>query len=185
MLDRNTPTMPPAVEADRIASIGKALAHPARVKIITFLLSKPGCIGGDIVDEVGLAQSTISEHLRILKDAGFVQGAIGYARVCYALDPSALGPIRSSPSPIRTALMFWCLNSTDRSAEAGVCDDAQPCYKSARKHRRRASRTNPRQSDRSRYPSTSHSTCQQAKGEKFLCHQGFQASALDRHSRRY
>ena len=94
MLDRNTLTLPPSIEADRIASIGKALAHPARVRIIAFLLSKPGCIGGDIVDEVGLAQSTVSEHLKILKDVGIVQGTIDYPRICYSLDPSALGPIR-------------------------------------------------------------------------------------------
>lgn len=94
MLDRNTVALTPSVEADQIALIAKALSHPARVRIVSFLLSKPGCIGGDIVDQVGLAQSTISEHLRILKDAGIVTGAIDYPRVCYSLDPSALAPIR-------------------------------------------------------------------------------------------
>jgi len=95
MLDRNSAALPPQIEGDRIAVIAKAMAHPARVRIIAFLLSKPGCIGGDIVDQVGLAQSTVSEHLRILKDAGIVQGAIDYPRVCYSLDPSALAPMRS------------------------------------------------------------------------------------------
>jgi len=95
MLDRNTVALTPAIEADQIAVIAKAMAHPARVRIIAFLLSKPGCIGGDIVEQVGLAQSTVSEHLRILKDAGIVQGAIDYPRVCYSLDPSALAPIRA------------------------------------------------------------------------------------------
>ncbi|HCX33258.1 MAG TPA: transcriptional regulator [Rhodocyclaceae bacterium] len=95
MLDRNSAALPPQIEADRIAVIAKAMAHPARVRIIAFLLSKPGCIGGDIVDQVGLAQSTVSEHLRILKDAGIVQGAIDYPRVCYSLDPSALAPMRA------------------------------------------------------------------------------------------
>jgi DNA-binding transcriptional ArsR family regulator len=94
MLDRNTVALTPSVEADQIALIAKALSHPARVRIVSFLLSKPGCIGGDIVDQVGLAQSTVSEHLRILKDAGVVTGAIDYPRVCYSLDPSALAPIR-------------------------------------------------------------------------------------------
>lgn len=93
MLDRDIEAPSPGIEEDRIASIAKALAHPARVRIIAFLLSRPSCIGGDIVDEVGLAQSTVSEHLRILKDAGIVQGAIDYPRVCYSLDPSALAPI--------------------------------------------------------------------------------------------
>lgn len=94
MLDRNTAALTPSIEADQIALVAKALAHPARVRIITFLLSRPDCIGGDIVDEVGLAQSTVSEHLRILKDSGIVTGTIDYPRVCYALDPSALAPIR-------------------------------------------------------------------------------------------
>ncbi len=95
MLDRNTVALPPPIEADQIAVIAKAMAHPARVRIIAFLISKPGCIGGDIVDEVGLAQSTVSEHLRILKDAGVVTGTIDYPRVCYALAPSALAPLRA------------------------------------------------------------------------------------------
>lgn len=94
MLDRNTVALTPSTEADQIALIAKALSHPVRVRIISFLLSKPGCIGGDIVDEVGLAQSTVSEHLRILKDAGIVTGTIDYPRICYALDPSALAPLR-------------------------------------------------------------------------------------------
>ena len=94
MLDRNDKASYTLIEADEIAALAKALAHPARVRIITFLLSKPGCIGGDIVDQVGLAQSTVSEHLRILKEAGLVQGTIDYPRICYSLDPSALAPIQ-------------------------------------------------------------------------------------------
>lgn len=94
MLDQTTVAPPPSIEADRIAAIARALAHPARVRIIAFLLSRPGCIGGDIVDQVGLAQSTVSEHLRILKECGLVQGTIEYPRVCYALDPSALAPMQ-------------------------------------------------------------------------------------------
>jgi len=81
--------------ADHLAALAKALAHPARVRIIAFLLSKPGCIGGDIVDQVGLAQSTVSEHLRILKAAGIVTGRIDHPRICYALDPSALLPLQA------------------------------------------------------------------------------------------
>jgi DNA-binding transcriptional ArsR family regulator len=95
MPDRDPALLSPSIEAEQIASIAKALAHPARVRIIAFLLSKPGCIGGDIVDEVGLAQSTVSEHLRILKEAGLVTGAIDYPRICYSLDPSALAPMRA------------------------------------------------------------------------------------------
>ena len=85
----------PPSDAHSIASVAKALAHPARVKIIEFLLSRPGCIGGDIVDEVGLAQSTVSEHLRILKASGLVVGAIERPRICYSLDPAALEPLHA------------------------------------------------------------------------------------------
>ena len=73
-----------------IALIAKALSHPARVQIIRLLLSKKTCIGGDIVDVVGLAQSTVSEHLRILKASGIIIGEITRPRVCYSLNPLRL-----------------------------------------------------------------------------------------------
>jgi len=76
-----------------IADLAKALAHPARLRILRLLLATPGCIGGDIVDAVGLAQSTVSEHLRILKAAGVITGEISGPRTCYALHPAALGPL--------------------------------------------------------------------------------------------
>ncbi len=118
MLDRNTTALPPAIEADRIAAIAKTLAHPARVRIIAFLLSKPGCIGGDIVDQVGLAQSTVSEHLRILKDAGIVTGTIDYPRICYALDPTALAPIRD---------LIEAIAARPPEGEAPCCFTPQGC----------------------------------------------------------
>lgn len=94
MTELADPMLMPAAEADAIAALAKALAHPARIRIIAFLLSRPGCIGGDIVDEVGLAQSTVSEHLRILKASGLVVGTIEHPRICYALDPAALAPLQ-------------------------------------------------------------------------------------------
>jgi DNA-binding transcriptional ArsR family regulator len=90
MSDRKTS---PATDAEQIALIAKALGHPARIRIIELLLSRPGCIGGDIVDEVGLAQSTVSEHLRILKASGLVVGTIERPRICYSLAPAALTPL--------------------------------------------------------------------------------------------
>ncbi|WP_306006854.1 ArsR/SmtB family transcription factor [Aquicoccus porphyridii] len=95
MLNRNDLVSSPADKTEQVAALAKALAHPARVRIIAFLLSRPGCIGGDIVDQVGLAQSTVSEHLRILKEAGIVQGRIDYPRICYSLDPAALAPLQT------------------------------------------------------------------------------------------
>jgi ArsR family transcriptional regulator len=75
---------------ETLVSLAKALAHPARIRILRLLLAMPGCIGGTIVGSVGLAQSTVSEHLRILKSVGLITGEIDGPRVCYALDPSAL-----------------------------------------------------------------------------------------------
>lgn len=76
-----------------MAAMAKALGHPARLRILRLLAHTPGCIGGDIVDAVGLAQSTVSEHLRILKNAGLIEGQIDPPRVCYSLSPGALQPL--------------------------------------------------------------------------------------------
>jgi ArsR family transcriptional regulator len=73
-----------------IALIAKALSHPARIQIIRLLQIKKTCIGGDIVDLVGLAQSTVSEHLRILKASGIIVGEITRPRVCYSLNTPQL-----------------------------------------------------------------------------------------------
>jgi DNA-binding transcriptional ArsR family regulator len=82
-----------AIDPDSLAAIAKALGHPARIRIVRLLLERRTCIGGDIVDEIGLAQSTVSEHLRILKEAGIIQGEIERPRVCYALRPESLAPL--------------------------------------------------------------------------------------------
>ncbi|MCO8146120.1 metalloregulator ArsR/SmtB family transcription factor [Rhodovulum tesquicola] len=118
MLDRNRAGPSPVVEADRVAALAKALAHPARVRIVAFLLSRPGCIGGDIVDQVGLAQSTVSEHLRILKEAGIVQGAIEYPRICYSLDPTALAPLGA---------LIEAIAARPPAAEAPCCHTPEGC----------------------------------------------------------
>lgn len=76
-----------------IAVVAKALGHPARIHIVRLLLEKQSCIGCNIVDEVGLAQSTVSEHLRILKAAGLITGEIERPRVCYSLNPDSLLPL--------------------------------------------------------------------------------------------
>ena len=78
-----------------VAALAKALAHPARIRIVSLLLEKQTCIGCDIVDEVGLAQSTVSEHLRILKVAGIITGEVEHPRVCYSLNPARLVPLAS------------------------------------------------------------------------------------------
>jgi len=88
------PRVPHATLDDaRLACLAKALAHPARIHIVRVLLERRSCIGCDLVDEVGLAQSTVSEHLRILKQAGVISGRIERPRICYSLAPGALAPL--------------------------------------------------------------------------------------------
>lgn len=82
-----------ATDETTTAALAKALAHPARIRIVRLLQATPGCIGGEIVGAVGLAQSTVSEHLRILKAAGVITGEIDGPRICYALNPAALAPL--------------------------------------------------------------------------------------------
>jgi DNA-binding transcriptional ArsR family regulator len=75
---------------EELASLTKALGHPARVKILRILLRRNGCICGDIVDELPLAQSTVSQHLKVLKDAGLIRGDVDGPRVCYCIEARVL-----------------------------------------------------------------------------------------------
>lgn len=75
------------VRDNRIARYAKALAHPARVAILRLLISKNACVCGDIVNELPLSQSTVSQHLKELKAAGLIQGDIEGTKVCYCIDP--------------------------------------------------------------------------------------------------
>lgn len=74
------------VKENKIALYAKALAHPARVAIVLMLLKKQSCICGDIVDELPLSQSTVSQHLKELKNAGIIKGDIEGVRTCYCID---------------------------------------------------------------------------------------------------
>ena len=71
---------------NRIANYAKALAHPARIAILKLLIQKKACICGDIVEELPLSQSTVSQHLKELKQAGLIKGDIEGAKVCYCID---------------------------------------------------------------------------------------------------
>ena len=73
-------------EQNQIARIAKVLGHPARIAIIQELIRRPSCVCGDLVDEIGLAQATISQHLRELKSIGLIEGTIEGTRVCYCID---------------------------------------------------------------------------------------------------
>ena len=74
---------------NRIANIAKALGHPARVAIIEYLLKVNECICGDIVNELPLAQPTVSQHLKELKNAGLIKGNIEGTSICYCIDEKA------------------------------------------------------------------------------------------------
>ena len=72
----------PAVDVD-LAALAKALGHPARVRILRLLLDRQACYCGQIVDELPLAQATVSQHLKVLKDTGLIVGEIDGLRTCY------------------------------------------------------------------------------------------------------
>lgn len=74
-------------EQNEIANMAKALAHPARIAILQYLVKKNACVCGDLVQELGLAQATTSQHLKELKTAGIIQGNIEGASVCYCIEP--------------------------------------------------------------------------------------------------
>lgn len=73
-------------QQNNLANLAKALAHPARIAILDHLLKVDACICRDIVDEIPLAQSTISQHLKVLKNAGLIQGNIEGNAICYCID---------------------------------------------------------------------------------------------------
>jgi predicted transcriptional regulator len=75
-----------SAKQNKLAQMMKALAHPARIAIIQHLAKSNACICGDIVEELGLAQATISQHLKELKNIGLIQGTIEGTSVCYCID---------------------------------------------------------------------------------------------------
>ncbi len=75
-----------SVKENKLAKIAKALAHPARIAILNLLTKRQTCVCGDIVDELPLSQSTVSQHLKELKEAGLIKGEIEGAKVCYCID---------------------------------------------------------------------------------------------------
>lgn len=74
---------------NELAAMAKALAHPARIAILQVLVKTNACVCGSLVDELGLAQATISQHLKELKQVGLIQGTIEGTSVCYCINPKA------------------------------------------------------------------------------------------------
>jgi DNA-binding transcriptional ArsR family regulator len=83
------------VKDNKLAKYAKALSHPARIAILRILIKRQSCICGDIVDELPLSQSTVSQHLKELKEAGLIKGDIEGAKVCYCIDENELNQAKS------------------------------------------------------------------------------------------
>lgn len=83
-----------SVKHNSTASLLKALGHPARVAIIEYLAKVDTCICGDIVDELPLAQPTVSQHLKELKNAGLIKGSVEGTSICYCIDETAIARLR-------------------------------------------------------------------------------------------
>jgi ArsR family transcriptional regulator len=80
---------------EELAALAKALGHPARVQIVRLLVRREACVCGDIVDELPLAQSTVSQHLKVLKEVGLIRGDIDGPRVCYCVEPRVLRRLKA------------------------------------------------------------------------------------------
>jgi ArsR family transcriptional regulator len=88
-------TVVPGTNVERdVAVLAKALGHPARVRIMRLLLTHDACYCGQFVDELSLAQATVSQHLKMLKDAGLIEGEIEGPRTCYCASRERLARLR-------------------------------------------------------------------------------------------
>lgn len=95
-------------EQNRIAGMAKVLGHPARIAILQYLVKRGVCVNGTLVDEIGLAQATISQHLRELKDAGLIQGTIEGTSVCYCIDPKGWNALKKDLNKLLTSVSDNC-----------------------------------------------------------------------------
>lgn len=82
-------------EQNKIALLAKAMAHPARIAILQYLMQQKSCVCGDIVDELPLAQATVSQHLKELKAAGIIQGEIEGTKTCYCISSEGWEMLKS------------------------------------------------------------------------------------------
>ena len=87
-----------------IAILSKALGHPARIAILEYLIKVDACICGDIVDELPLAQATVSQHLKELKNAGLIKGSIEGNAICYCIDEKVIEKLQNYFASISTKL---------------------------------------------------------------------------------
>ena len=97
-----------SVEQNEMANLFKAMSHPARVAIVNYLLSVDACICGDIVNELPLAQPTISQHLKELKNANIIKGTIEGTAICYCINVETIQNIETYFSSITIQLKNKC-----------------------------------------------------------------------------
>ena len=93
---------------NEIAALAKALGHPARIAILQFLSKQKFCVCGDIVNELPLSQSTVSQHLKELKKVGLVKGDIEGPSVCYCVDAKALAKAKKVIDELFTVVQVNC-----------------------------------------------------------------------------
>lgn len=92
--DTSSVALPTDESAVVLAQLAWAIAHPARVRILRLLISRQACVCGEIVDQMPLAQSTVSQHLKILKGSGLIQGEVDGPKVCYCINPAKLQELK-------------------------------------------------------------------------------------------
>jgi DNA-binding transcriptional ArsR family regulator len=83
------------IQQEQLVNMFKAIGNPIRFEIIKFLVTHPGCITGDIVAHLPIAQATVSQHLKVLKDSGWISGIIEGTSTCYHLDEKSIAWFRS------------------------------------------------------------------------------------------
>ena len=92
--DSRPVNLPDDAIAEELAQLAWAVAHPARVRIVRLLINREACVCGEIVAELPLAQSTVSQHLKILKESGMIQGEIDGPKVCYCINAEKLAALK-------------------------------------------------------------------------------------------
>jgi ArsR family transcriptional regulator len=98
-------------EQQELAEFAKALGHPARIAILEILAAKATCICGEIVEQLPLSQSTVSQHLKVLKDAGIIQGEISGPRTCYCLSHQGVSRISELLSAFMSRMQAGTVSS--------------------------------------------------------------------------
>ena len=88
------PFHPRLDDDETIAALCRALGHPHRVHILRFLLSQQRCFAGEIAEQLPVAASTVSQHLRQLRDAGLIEGEVDGPRRCYRVNPTAIHTLK-------------------------------------------------------------------------------------------